>query len=52
LEEVVRIENSSADHTYEIGVKDNENFFLANGILSSNCVHTIWIYPSDACQVN
>lgn len=35
------------EHTYDLQVRDNNNFVLSNGVLSSNCIHTIWIYPTD-----
>jgi hypothetical protein len=33
--------------TYDLGVKDWHNFVLGNGLLSANCIHTLWLYPTD-----
>jgi hypothetical protein len=39
---ITDIKECRPQNTYDIGVKDWHNFVLANGILSLNCVHTIF----------
>ncbi len=41
-DEIVSIKKVGKEDTFDISVAENHNFFLGNGILISNCYHSVW----------
>ena len=44
---VVSIKNVGREETFDLTVSKNHNFILKNGLISGNCIHSIWIHPNE-----